>query len=522
MSTETLVRTDVSPTPSVSGSSSVRVQVDPSVPATAAALGMPVGVDDVDGEVPAELGVDRSRLVASGFDASVGAALVVPTKQDPTVVAVGVGDPAALDMAALRDAAAAFARAASSHAELAFSLAGLDAAAVSPELAAQAVVEGVLLARYGYDPLRSEPKGTPVTALTLVTGADQAADQTRAADAGARRGRLMASATRLARDLANTPHSHLTATRLAEIATTLAADRGLGVEVFDEDALVDMGCGGLLGVNAGSAEPPRMVKLTYDPASTGIGTGTTPTGRLALVGKGIMYDSGGLALKPGDEVHAQMKNDMSGAAAILAAMSALADLGCTTAVTGYLMCTDNMPSGTAMALGDVITMRGGTTVEVINTDAEGRLVMADALVLATEEPADAIVDIATLTGACMRALGTRVAGVMGNDQQLVEQVRIAAGTTDEPVWPLPLEPRYRKELDSTVADLKNLGGANAGAITAGLFLAEFVDDVPWAHVDIAGTAQSAADAGWQTAGCSGFGARLLAQLAMDFTPPSRA
>jgi leucyl aminopeptidase len=199
-----------------------------------------------------------------------------------------------------------------------------------------------------------------------------------------------------------------------------------------------------------------------------------------------------------------MKNDMSGAAAILAAMSALSDLGCPSAVTGYLMCTDNMPSGTAMALGDVITMRGGTTVEVVNTDAEGRLVMADALVLATEEPVDAIVDIATLTGACMRALGTQVAGVMGTDQRLVDQVRAAAEATDEPVWQLPLERRYRKELDSAVA---------------GLFLAEFVGDTPWAHVDIAGTAQSGGDAGWQTAGCTGFGARLLAQLALDFAAP---
>jgi leucyl aminopeptidase len=164
-------------------------------------------------------------------------------------------------------------------------------------------------------------------------------------------------------------------------------------------------------------------------------------------------------------------------------------------------------------------MRGGTTVEVINTDAEGRLVMADALVLATEEPVDAIVDIATLTGACMRALGTRVAGVMGNDQALIDQVRTAADATDEPVWQLPLERRYRMELDSTVADMKNLGGANAGAITAALFLEEFVGDVPWAHVDIAGTAQSTGDAGWQTAGCTGFGARLLTQFALDFAVP---
>ena len=185
-------------------------------------------------------------------------------------------------------------------------------------------------------------------------------------------------------------------------------------------------------------------------------------------------------------------------------------------MTAWLMCTDNMPSGTAMALGDVITIRGGTTVEVINTDAEGRLVMADALVLATEDGVDAIVDIATLTGACMRALGTQVAGVMGNDDGLVDQIEAAAAVTDEPVWQLPLEQRYRRELDSTVADLRNLGGANAGAITAALFLAEFVGDTPWAHVDIAGTAQSTGDAGWQTAGCTGFGARLLLQFALDF------
>ena len=413
-----------------------------------------------------------------------------------------------LDVAGLRNAAAAFARAASSQSRLAFSLDAVDS--VAPERAAQAVVEGVLLARYSYDPLRRQPRGNAVKRLTIVADAGDK----RSLTAGAERGKALAAATQLARDLANTPHSHLNATRLAEVASAVGSERGLDVEVFDKDALVEMGCGGLLGVNQGSAEPPRMVKLTYRPSSG------EPTGRLALVGKGIMYDSGGIALKPGDEVHAQMKNDMSGAAAILAAMAELGDLGCTTQVTGFLMCTDNMPSGTALALGDVITMRGGTTVEVINTDAEGRLVMADALVLATEAPNDAIVDIATLTGACMRALGTQVAGVMGSNQDLVDQIRTAADATDEPVWQLPLDKRYRKELDSTVADLKNLGGANAGAITAALFLAEFVGDVPWAHIDIAGTAQSGGDAGWQTAGCTGFGARLLAELAVHFSPPS--
>jgi leucyl aminopeptidase len=448
--------------------------------------------------------MSRERLTAAGFDAGLGATLSLPTPDGAIVVAVGVGDAAALDANNLRNAAAAFARAAGSHAHLAFDLTGTSTLAA--DAAAQAVVEGVLLARYRYDPLRRAPKGTAVSSLTIVCGSgDQAS-----AEHGVRRGRVFAGATQLARDLANSPHSHLNATSLADIATRLGPDRGLTVEVFDKDALIALGCGGLLGVNAGSTEPPRMIKIGYRPAGA-------PSGpHLGVVGKGVMYDSGGIALKPGDEVHAQMKNDMSGAAAVVGAMLALSELDCPVSVTAWLMCTDNMPSGTAMALGDVITIRGGTTVEVINTDAEGRLVMADALVLATEDGVDAIVDIATLTGACMRALGTQVAGVMGNNAALIDQLRTASESTDEPIWELPLDKRYRKELDSTVADLRNLGGANAGAITAALFLAEFVGDTPWAHVDIAGTAQSNGDAGWQTAGCTGFGARMLLQFAIDF------
>jgi leucyl aminopeptidase len=233
-----------------------------------------------------------------------------------------------------------------------------------------------------------------------------------------------------------------------------------------------------------------------------------------------MYDSGGISLKPSDVSHSQMKNDMSGAGAVLAAMSALRALDCPTAVTGYLMCTDNMPSGSAMQLGDVLTMRGGTTVEVLNTDAEGRLVMADALVLATEEPVDAIVDIATLTGACLRTFGTDVAGVLGTDQGLIEQLQDAGAAADEPIWQLPLLADYRRELDSDIADLTNMGGPNAGSITAALFLREFVGSVPWAHIDIAGTAQSTAARGWLNKGATGFGTRLLIDLALAFTPPA--
>jgi leucyl aminopeptidase len=215
-----------------------------------------------------------------------------------------------------------------------------------------------------------------------------------------------------------------------------------------------------------------------------------------------------------------MKNDMSGAGAIMAAMLNLKRLGCTRKVIGYLSCTDNRPSGTALAMGDVLAVRGGTTVEVANTDAEGRLVMADALVLATEEATDAIVDIATLTGAAMRTFGTQIAAVIGNDPALVGQVKASADLTDEPVWELPLARRYRKELDSVVADIKNLGGPNAGSITAALFLEEFVDGKPWAHIDIAGTADNTSDESWRPPGCTGFGARLLAELAIDFERPS--
>ena len=253
-----------------------------------------------------------------------------------------------------------------------------------------------------------------------------------------------------------------------------------------------------------------MIKLVYRPDGE-------PAGKLALVGKGIMYDAGGLALKPGDEVHAVMKNDMSGAGAIFAAMTVLGELGCRAQVTGYLMCTDNMPSGSALRLGDIVVMRGGKTVEVVNTDAEGRMVMGDALVLATEEPVDAIIDVATLTGAALRTLGTEIAAVLGNDEALLDRVKASAERTDEPVWELPLAHRYRSELDSPLADLRNMGGANAGTITAALFLEEFVAGKPWAHIDIAGTAQSWSASGWRNNGVTGFGARLLIDLALNFS-----
>ena len=488
--------------PSLDRANRVAVHGTSQVPGSATAVGYLVSAD---GPVPAGLPLDRAALTAAGFSGAAGSTLVVPVSGGPVRVAIGVGAQSSLGRTGIRDAAAAFARAATSHEKLAVSLD--QTGSLNVEDAAQAIVEGALLARYRYDVLRSSSPATVLRELTIVAADASAAD-------GAQAGQALADATMLARDLANSPHNHLTASRMADIAVALGAERGFGVQVFDEAQMVEMGIGGILGVNSGSAEPPRLIKLTYSPADA--------TGRLAMVGKGIMYDSGGLALKPGDAVHAAMKNDMSGAAAILAAVATMAAAGSRTAVTGYLMCTDSMPSGTAMAMGDVITIRGGTTIEVVNTDAEGRLVMADGLVMAREDRHDAIIDIATLTGACMRALGTEVAGVFGNNQALVDQVRDAGEATDEPVWQLPLYRGYRKQLESTVADMKNLGYGEGGAITAALFLEEFVDGVPWAHIDIAGVAQSTDGRPWHTPGCTGFGARLLVELAANFRIPAVA
>jgi leucyl aminopeptidase len=490
------------PVPSIKRSAEVTIGVAKSLPTGDGCVGIPVAID---GAVPRELDLDRATLTALGFVGKVGQTLTVPRRGGPTFVLVGIGNPAELDASKLRDAAAAFARAGATRAQLITTLA--DVASVRPEVAGQAVVEGILLARYRYHALK-QASATALDDVSLVTTPRRHDAVAR----GAERGRVMAAAAKLARDLANTPPAYLTASRMAEVAAALAADRGLGIEVFDKAALVKLGCGGLLGVNAGSVEPPRMIKLTYRPKGKA-------RGHLALIGKGIMYDAGGINLKPGDAMHGLMKMDMAGAAAVLSAMSPLAALGCKTAVTGYLMCTDNMPSGSAMKMGDVLTIRGGKTVEVLNTDAEGRLILADALVLATEEHPDAIVTIATLTGACLRALGDQVAGLFGNHQRLVDQVAAAARHTDEPVWQLPLEPRYRKQLHSNIADMKNVGGDHPGAITAALFLAEFTGDVPWAHIDIAGTMHAEADESWRSMGATGFGTRLLADLALNFIPP---
>jgi leucyl aminopeptidase len=480
-------------------SSPVTVDVVRSVPRTAEAVGLPVGAT---GPVPRQLGLTRAALAANGFEGKAGQVLVLPAATGPTYIAIGIGDAGALSANGLRSAAAALVRAVGKRASIATTLADLEG--VDSKTAGQAIAEGALLAAYKYTGLKSGDQSSPLASISLVAG-----DKRRpGVQAGVDRGVVTARATHLARDLANTPPAYLTARKLADKAVEVAKETGLGIEVFDKDKLLAMGCGGMIGVNQGSVEPPRMVKLTYTPRN--------PTGHLVLVGKGVMYDSGGISLKPSDGMHVKMKMDMSGAAAVLATMSTLKALKVKAQVTGYLMCTDNLPSGSAFKLGDVLTFRNGKTAEIHNTDAEGRLVLADGLSLAVEDGADAIVDIATLTGAAVAALGPKIAAVLGNDQSFVDKVKAASERTDETLWQLPLATQYRKLLDSQVADMKNVGGPYGGAITAALFLNEFVGTTPWAHLDIAGPMDSDTDDGWISRGATGFGTRTLIELAASF------
>ena len=473
-------------------------------PATAKAVGIPMTSE---GALPKEVTLSRATLETLGFTGKVGQTYVVPAEKGAVSILIGVGEMSKLDTASLRKAAAAFARAASGFESVSTTLAHIGR--LDRKVAAQVVVEGMSLATHRYTDLKTVDKKAPKIATVSLVGTGAATSS------GVKRGQVIANATNMARDFANMPPAYLTATIFANKAVEIAGQTGLKVEVFNKDQLLAMGCGGIVGVNRGSVEPPRMVRLTYKP------TGAKGKPHLVLVGKGVMYDSGGISLKPSDPSHAMMKGDMSGAAAVLATMSTLKALGCTNQVTGYLMCTDNLPSGSAMAMGEVLTMRNGKTVEIHNTDAEGRLILADGLSLAAEQKPDAIVDIATLTGACQRALGNGMAGVMGNNQKWIDQLTAAAERTSDKLWQLPLEREYRPALDSYVADMKNVGG-EAGAITAALFLEEFVGDTTWAHIDIAGPMWTDSDNGWLQKGMTGYGTRLLIDAALNFRRPGRA
>ena len=498
-------RADFDPIPSVRNPATVTVVTALPPVADAAALAVPVSSG---AEPPPDLGVDAAHLAVAGFTGAADQTLVVPGDDGRALVALGIGDGAEVGTTLVRDLAAAFARAVPQHLTLAVELPESGTAISAAEFA-QAVVEGVLLARWRFFVGRGSDEPT-LTALTLVVP-ESAADEARA---GVARGQAIARAAAISRDLANCPATTLTAARMGDVALELGPDAGLEVEVFGEEQLIEMGCGGILGVNLGSRDEPRLVKLSYRPDSPDRPSRPGRQGGHVRLRRHQPQAERRVA-RADEERHDRRRRDPRGD-------DGTAGAGCTAAVTAYLCCTDNMPSGSAMKLGDVLRMRNGTTVEVLNTDAEGRLVMADGLCLAVEDGVDAVVDIATLTGACLRTFGVDIAGVMGNDRALVGRLQEAGEVADEPVWELPLHRPYRAQLESSIADLTNMGGVNAGSITAALFLEEFVDGTPWAHVDIAGTAQQPAVRTWRNKGASGFGAKLLIELATGFSAPEGA
>jgi leucyl aminopeptidase len=481
------------------------VRTLPADPADVDALGVGVFADRFGaGDVPGPL--DPAFLEGQGFDGKPGQTCVAPGGDGRVVVAVGLGDEADATVATYRRAAAALARAAQRQQSLATDLLEAVPERLDRPAVAQAIAEGVVLGAYRYTELKTDPEPSRIASVLLVGRGGQRVG------AALERGRAIAEAVCLARDLVNQPGGTLTPAAFAARAEELAASGGFSAEVLDKSAIEDQKLGGLLGVNRGSDQEPRFVRLAWEPER--------PRGTVALVGKGITFDSGGLSLKTTDSM-VGMKGDMAGAAAVLATFSALDTVRPPVGVLGFLPLTDNMPGGDATRVGDVLRIRNGTTVEVLNTDAEGRLILADALSLAGEAEPDAIVDLATLTGACMVALGTGIAGLMGNHDGFVDQVRAAADTAGEPVWPLPLPRELRPQLDSDVADMKNVAAARwGGALIAGLFLERFVPEgIPWAHLDIAGPADATEDASETRKGGTGFGVRSLLRLLSDFRKP---
>jgi leucyl aminopeptidase len=373
---------------------------------------------------------------------------------------------------------------------------------------AQAIAEGLTLAEFNVGLYKTDEEAAgAVPAWTVIVTSDARATLASAADAVAR-GRILGECSNLARDLANEPGNALTPREFARRAGAIAGEGGVSVEILDETRIADLGMGLLLGVARGSSEPPRLMVFRHDPP----GAPDTPV--LGLVGKGITFDTGGISIKPADGME-RMKDDMAGGAAVACAMRAIGLLNAPMRVIGIVPTTENMPGGKAIKPGDVLKSAQGTTIEVINTDAEGRLVLGDGLWYARQLGATHLVDVATLTGAVVVALGKTTSGLYGTPDRWVDQVRRAADRAGDRSWPMPVFDDYRDQLNSDIADMMNTGGRPAGSITAAMFLKEFTGGVPWVHMDIAGTAWAEEARPYLPKGPSGVAVRTLAALAFE-------
>ena len=426
------------------------------------------------------------------------------------VIVVGLGSQATLTTQSIRRASAIAARhlqSTGAH-QILLAIGEDEKFSFAAQLAMQAQIEGALLGLYSFRKYQhtdnaSNGNERGITKLLLATGNEQESTVSEAIH----RGCALAEATNFARDLVNEPPNVLTPTELAHRTSTMAKQFGLECQVLDRLQMQELGMGGLLGVAQGSAEPPKFIILRYRGA-----TNSTDKG-MALVGKGITFDTGGISIKPAADMD-KMKGDMAGAAAVIGAMQAIASLKPAINVTALVSSTENMPSGTAYRPGDILRIMNGKTIEIVNTDAEGRLVLADALSYAVKEGLSPILDVATLTGAMVIALGHTMTGVFCNDDSLRDAIIAAGQAAGEKYWPMPLDEEYAEQIKSDVADIKQTGGRPAGAVSAAKILENFVGDASWAHLDIAGTSFVDSKKPYQEKGSTGVAVRTLAELAV--------
>ncbi|NBD15744.1 MAG: leucyl aminopeptidase [Cyanobacteria bacterium] len=466
------------------------------------AVGLFVGGVTVTGEL-AELdeklaGTIKELIAETEFDGKAGNNVVTRVGGDAPIrkiMLVGLGEAEALTLDTVRVAAGAIARLAKSQRSknLAISLPIFDN---NPALTAQAITEGMTLALYEDRRFKSEPEEHPLKLETvaLLELGNQEAAITKA--------QQICDGVILAKELVAAPANSITSVTLANIVEELAAEHGLEVEILEKEECERLGMGAYLGVAQASDIPPKFIHLTYKPEGT-------PRRKVAIVGKGVTFDSGGLNLKTGGSGIETMKMDMGGAGATFGAAKAIAQLKPDVEVHFISAATENMISGHAMHPGDILTASNGKTIEVNNTDAEGRLTLADALVFAEKLGVDAIVDLATLTGACVIALGNDIGGLWSTDDLLAEQLKTAAEIAGEKIWQMPLEDKYFEGMKSEIADMKNVGPRQGGSITAALFLKQFIQETPWAHLDIAGTAWADQESGINNPGATGFPVRTL-------------
>ncbi|HET9260855.1 MAG TPA: leucyl aminopeptidase [Acidimicrobiia bacterium] len=466
-------------------SSSVDRQVD--LGGATLIAGVLEGLDPIPGSEEVLESVDRAVLEAAGFDGKPGQTITLPHGDAAAVILVGVGSEVSFEN--LKNASGNAVRAVKTRRGVTL------LAAAGIEGATRAVVEGSLLGGYEYRSYKTEGEALAITDIEVVDGDD---DELTAAQ-------IMAEVTAMARDWVNAPAKDLSPQQFADQIAANASDASVEVEIWERGRIESESLGGLLGVAAGSDRDPRLVILTYRPDGA--------AAHLALVGKGITFDSGGLSLKTAQFME-EMKDDMSGAAAVVAATIGIARLGLPVSITAITPLTDNAVGGDATRPGDVLRPVQGPTIEVLNTDAEGRLILADGLGLAHRYEPDLTIDVATLTGAAVVALGKQISAVFASDSDVADLVLDAAARAGEEFWPMPLFKGYRKSIDSNIADIKNVSGSRyGGAIVAALFLAEYAGDVPWAHLDIAGPARSLETAGELVKGGSGVSVRTLIEVA---------